>query len=143
MQVAGSRGQEAIETGGGGVMYTEFLGEGYCDKIRKMLTVDDEFLPDEIINAEANIGGMKQLVAPILESAMAFGNLIDTEDKYKNLQDAAVYYLCGILCMAMESRSSAPPYNIKKYQKRWGKKQKKYMQKGNEIMVRVRHGDSV
>lgn len=123
-------------------MYAEFLGEGYCDKIRKMLTVDDKILPDTIINSDNNIGGMKQLIAPILETSMAIGRFVETDEQYKDLQDVAVYYLCGILCDVMRSRSSVEPFNEKKYQKRWNKKQKGYMQKGNVVMTRViRSGD--
>jgi hypothetical protein len=45
-------------------MYKEYLGEGYHEKIRKMLTADETLLPDRIIDADANIGGMKKLIAP-------------------------------------------------------------------------------
>ena len=62
------------------------------------------------------------------------GKQIDTEEKFKQLSDVAVYYLCGILCMAMKSRTSAPPYNLPKYKKNWDKKQKNYIAKGNMLM---------
>lgn len=115
-------------------MYEEYLGEGYHDKIRKMLTLPEEVLPDSVIDAEYNIGAMKQLVAPAIEQMEMLGKAIDTEDKFQTLSRMALYYLCGILCMAMKSRTSAPPFNIKKYQKRWDKKQRNYMRKGNLIM---------
>lgn len=115
-------------------MYEEYLGKGYHDKIRKMLTVDEELLPDSIIDAQTNIGAMKMLLAPTLEKMQMLGKTVDTEEKYNHLASAGLYYLCGVLCMAMKSRTSAPPFNIKKYQKRWDKKRDKYMQKGNALL---------
>lgn len=115
-------------------MYKEYLGEGYHDRIRKMLTCNKELLPDSIIDAENNIGAMKMLIAPAVEKMQMRGNFIDTDAKYKTLTDVAIYYLCGILCVAMKSRTSAPPFDKKKYQKRWEKKQAKYMQKGNMLL---------
>lgn len=116
-------------------MYEEYLGKGYHDKIRKMLTVDDKLLPDSIIDAQTNIGAMKMLLAPTLEKMQMLGKTVDTEEKYNHLASAGLYYLCGVLCMAMKSRTSAPPFNIKKYQKRWDKKRDKYMQKGNQLLL--------
>lgn len=116
-------------------MYEEYLGKGYHDKVRKMLTVDDKLLPDSIIDAQTNIGAMKMLLAPTLEKMQMLGKTVDTEEKYNYLASAGLYYLCGVLCMAMKSRTSAPPFNIKKYQKRWDKKRDKYMQKGNELLL--------
>ncbi len=116
-------------------MYEEYLGKGYHDKVRKMLTVDDKLLPDSIIDAQTNIGAMKILISPTLEKMQMLGKTVDTEEKYNHLASAGLYYLCGVLCMAMKSRTSAPPFNIKKYQKRWDKKRDKYMQKGNELLL--------
>lgn len=115
-------------------MYKEYLGEGYHDRIRKMMTCDKELLPDSIIDAEYNIGAMKMLIAPAVEKMQMQGKFIDTDAKYKTLTDIAIYYLCAILCVAMKSRTSAPPFDKKKYQKRWEKKQAKYVQKGNVLI---------
>jgi hypothetical protein len=115
-------------------MYKEYLGEGYHEKIRKMLTADETLLPDKIIDADLNIGGMKKLIAPAIEKMQMFGKEVDNEEKFKLLSDAALYYLCGILCMAMKSRTSSPPFNLPKYKKRWDKKKDGYMQKGNQYM---------
>jgi hypothetical protein len=112
-------------------MYKEYLGEGYHEKIRKMLTADETLLPDSIIDADLNIGAMKKLIAPAIEKMQMLGKEVDTEEKFKQLSDAALYYLCGILCMAMKSRTSAPPFNLPRYKKRWDKKKDGYMQKGN------------
>jgi hypothetical protein len=112
-------------------MYEEYLGPDYYNRIRKMLTADQTLLPDSIIDADLNIGGMKKLIAPAIEKMQMFGKEVDTEEKFKLLSNAALYYLCGILCMAMKSRTSAPPFNLPKYKKRWDKKQVGYMQKGN------------
>lgn len=115
-------------------MHEQYLGKGYHDKIRKMLTCNEELLPNRIIDADLNIGGMKQLLSPALEKMNMFGNKIDSEEKFNQLSQVALYYLCGILCMAMKSRTSAPPFDLKKYQKRWDKKQKGYMKKGNVLI---------
>jgi hypothetical protein len=115
-------------------MYKEYLGEGYHDKIRKMLIADENLLPDSIIDADLNINGMKKLIAPAIEKMQMFGMDVDTEEKFKMLSDASLYYLCGILCMAMKSRTSAPPFNLPKYKKKWDKKRDGYMQKGNLLM---------
>ena len=115
-------------------MYEEYLGEGYHEKIRMMLTLPEEVLPDSVIDAEYNIGAMKQLITPTIEQMKILGKAIDTEDKFQALSRMALYYLCGVLCVAMKSRTSAPPFNIKKYQKRWDKKRTNYMRKGNLIM---------
>lgn len=118
-------------------MYEEYLGEGYHDKIRKMLTLPEEVLPNSVIDAPLNIGAMKQLLSPALEKMKILGKRINSEEKFNQLSQVALYYLCGILCVAMKSRTSAPPFNIKKYQKNWDKKQKKYLEKGNMILLRL------
>lgn len=115
-------------------MYKEYLGEGYHQKIRTMLTCDETLLPDRIIDADLNIGAMKILVSPVVEKMQILGKQVDTEAKFNQLSSAAVYYLCGILCMAMKSRTSSPPFNVKKYQKNWDKKRAGYMEKGNLLM---------
>lgn len=118
-------------------MHEEYLGKGYHDEIRKRLTCNEELLPNRIIDADGNIGAMKILLTPAIEKMQLSGKKIDTEEKFNQLSNVAMYYLCGILCMAMKSRTSAPPFDLKKYQKRWDKKQKGYMQKGNMIMQRL------
>ena len=115
-------------------MYEEYLGEEYHDKVRKMLAVDETLLPNSVIDADLNMGGMKQLLSPTLNKMKIHGKQINTEEKYNQLQNAGLYYLCGILCMAMKSRTSAPPFNLKKYKKNWDKKRINYMQKGNMLM---------
>lgn len=115
-------------------MYEEYLGENYHDKIRKMLTVKPDLLPDSIIDAEANIGAMKRLLSPALEKMAIKSKQINSDEEFKQLSNAAVYYLCGILCLALKSRTSAPPYNLAKYKKNWDKKKNGYMAKGNVLM---------
>jgi hypothetical protein len=114
-------------------MYSEFLGEGYHDKIRKMLVADKDLLPDSIIDADLNINAMKSIIGKSLSER----NITD-EKELNQLTTAAIYYLCGVLCMALKSRTSAPPYNISKYQKNWDKKRKGYMQKGNLLVLGLR-----
>jgi hypothetical protein len=110
-------------------MYEEYLGEGYHQKIRKMLGLDEDVLSDRIIDADLNIGAMKAIIGKSISEWQ-----ITDEKKLEQLASAAVYYLCGVLCLAMKSRTSVPPFNLPKYQKNWDKKQKKYMQKGNLIV---------
>src|SRR5690554_6262824 len=116
-------------------MYKEYLGEGYCDRIRKMLTVDEKLLPDSIINADINIGSMKQLIAPIVEQLQNAGKFIDSDKKYKQLTDAALNYLCGVLCLALKSRTSSPPYDAPEYKRNWDKKREKFMRYANSQMM--------
>ncbi len=126
-------------------MYSEFLGEGYTNKLRHMLTADDKLLPDRIINADLNIGGMKQLIMAYTQDRRVKSlEFIQTEEQYKKMQDASTYYLAGILCTALKSRTSSPPYNTKKYKKDWDKKRSTYIAKGNlklnELLVSINKG---
>jgi len=115
-------------------MYKEYLGPDYHNKVRKMLTVNEELLPNRIIDADLNIGGMKKLLTPALDKMTALGKPIDTEEQFAEFQEVALNYLCGILCIALKSRTSTPPYNLAKYKKNWDKKKNKFMQKGNSLM---------
>lgn len=119
-------------------LYEDYLGRGYHNKLRQMLTVDETLLPNRIIDADLNIGGMKRLIATALDKMNMIGNRVDNEKKFNQLSSAALYYLAGILCMAMKSRTSAPPFNIPKYKKPWDKKQAGYMQKANLLMEGLR-----
>jgi hypothetical protein len=116
-------------------LYADYLGKGYHDKVRKMLTCDENLLPDRIIDADLNINTMKQLITPALEKMQMCGKQIKSKEKFKQLSNAALYYLCGVLCMVLKSRTSVPPFNIPKYKKKWDKKRDKYMQKGNQLMM--------
>ena len=115
-------------------MHEEYLGKDYHNRIRHMLTCNEELLPDRIIDAPANIGAMKMLITPYLENMAKVGKGVNSEKSFNQLSNAAIYYLCGILCMAMKSRTSAPPFDLKKYQKKWDKKREGYMAKGNSLM---------
>ncbi len=119
-------------------LYEDYLGKGYHNKLRQMLTADETLLPNRIIDADLNIGGMKRLIAPALDNMNMIGNRVDNEKKFNQLSSAALYYLAGILCMAMKSRTSAPPFNIPKYKKPWDKKQAGYMQKANSLIIGLR-----
>lgn len=116
-------------------MYKEFLGNGYHGKVRKKITVDDVLLPDRIIDADGNVGAMKQVVAPYIETMQRFGKFVNNEKKYVMLQDAALNILCGILCMALKSRTFAPPFNAPEYQRNWDKKREKFMRCGNSQLM--------
>jgi len=115
--------------------YEEYLGLGYRDKVRKMLTVDKVLLPDRIIDADLNIGAMKMLIAPVVEEMQKFGKFVNTEKKYKQLNDAALNYLAGVLCMALKSRTSASPFDTQEYKRNWDKKREKFMRYGNAQLM--------
>lgn len=121
-------------------MYKEYLGQDYHAKVRKMLTANEELLPNRIIDADLNIGGMKKLLAPALDKMTSHGKQIQTEEQYSILQEAGLNYLCGIIAMALKSRTAKPPYNLQKYKKNWDKKRNKFMQKGNLLMRQLTLG---
>ena len=121
-------------------MYEEYLGIGYYDKIRKLLTANTELLPNRIIDADANIGAMKRIIAPLVEKRNVFQGGIQTEEQFNMLSEAACYILCGVLCLALKSRTSSPPYNLPKYKKNWDKKRDKLMQKGNLLIRDLMNG---
>jgi len=122
--------------------YAEYLGEGYCDKVRQLLTADDKICTDTMINSDVVIGGMKRILAPYLEGS----NIITTTDKiqvqdegdYAAFQQAALYILAGVLCSPIISRTKVPPFLGIKYQKNWKKKQAKLMQKGHMWLESLR-----
>lgn len=115
-------------------MHKEYLGKNYHSRIRKMLTVNETILPNSVIDADINIGAMKMLIAPAIDKMQMQGKAVNTEEKFNQLSNAALYYLCGVLCLAMKSRTSAPPFNVPKYKKNWNKKRERYMQKGNLLI---------
>lgn len=116
-------------------LYTEYLGKGYHRKVRKKIGVDNVLLPSQIIDADANIGAMKQLVAPAVETMQQFGKFVNTDKKYTQLQGAALDLLCGILCMALKSRTSAPPFDGHEYKRHWDKKREKFIRYGNAQLM--------
>lgn len=118
-------------------MYREYLGEGYHDKVRKLLKAGDKLLPDRIIDAGVNIGAMKRIIAPVVDKRNVFYGGIHTEEDFNKLSEAAVYILCGVLCTALKSCTSAPPYNAPEYKKNWDKKWDKLMKKGNLLIRRL------
>jgi hypothetical protein len=127
--------------------YAEYLGEGYCDRVRLLLTADDKICTDGMINSDVVIGGMKRILAPYLEGS----NIITTTDKiqvqdegdYAAFQQAALYILAGILCSPIASRAKVPPFLGFKYQKNWKKKQAKLMQKGHMLLKSLREKEAV
>jgi hypothetical protein len=127
--------------------YAEYLGEGYCDRVRKLLQADDKICTDTMINSDVCIGGMKRILAPYLEG----GHIITTADKvqvqnetdYATLQQAALYILAGILCSPIASRAKVPPFLGQKYQKNWKKKQAKLMQKGHLWLESLRNKEAI
>lgn len=64
-------------------LYEDYLGKGYHNKLRQMLTADETLLPNRIIDADLNIGGMKRLIAPALDNMNMIGNRVKTNDLRK------------------------------------------------------------
>lgn len=116
-------------------LYTEYLGKDYHKKIRDMLTCDEVLLPSSMIDADANIGAMKKLVSPVVEEMQRYGKFVNTDKKYLQLQCAALNYLCGIICVALKSRTSAPPFDSPEYKRNWDKKRDKFMRYANSQML--------
>jgi len=116
-------------------MYEEYLGKGYYSEVRKIVGADEKLCPNRIIDAELNIGAMKMLITPVLEKMAIQGKAVDSEDKYNVLATAARYYLAGVLCLALKSRTSTPPFNDQKYKHNWDKKRAKCMDKANRLML--------
>jgi hypothetical protein len=117
-------------------MYEEFLGEGYHEKLRKMLTVDDTLLPNRIIDADANIGAMKRMIQQNVGLRAYMVNRIeDNSQEYDAMKEIATYYLAGVLCTALKSRTSVPPFNVPRYKRDWEKKRSKYIDKGNGLLI--------
>ncbi len=111
-------------------MYEEYLGEGYHDVIRKMLTADEKLCPNTMIDADLNIGAMKMLIG----QALKYKTIDKTELTFQIMQKAARYYLASLLCVAIQSRIKSPPFHLAKYKKNWQKKQRKFNQKGYDAM---------
>ena len=78
--------------------YAEYLGEGYCDKVRQLLTADDKICTDGMINSDVCIGAMKRMLEPYLEGGnVAFiaadKVLVQSEKDFATFQQAALYIL--------------------------------------------------
>lgn len=121
-------------------MYKEYLGEGYHDRVRKLLTADDKLCTDTMIDSDIVIGAMKKILAPYLEGGQTGFILADkkvhveNEEDFAVFQQAALYLLSGILCSPIISRDKVPPFLGFKYQKNWKKKQEKLMKKGHQAL---------
>lgn len=122
--------------------YAEYLGEGYCDKVRKLLMADDKICTNRMIDSDIVIGAMKKMLAPYLEeNPFEFIDNkvhVENEDEFAKFQEAALYFLAGILCSPIMSRAKVPPFLGPKYKKNWKKKQAKLMQKGHMLLESLR-----
>jgi hypothetical protein len=117
-------------------MYEEYLGEGYHDTIRKLLQANKELLPDRIIDADLNIGAMRQILQNRLGIKYQLGQVhFDNEENFGLLQEAAKYLLAGILCSALRSRTAVPPFV--KYQRNWAKKQQRMMERYERLVREI------
>lgn len=116
-------------------MYSEYLGENYHNVIRKILFADEKLCTDMMIDADINIGAMKEMLTPAI---LKMQGKIRDEQKFALLSKIARYYLAGVLCIAIQSRIKVAPFNIPKYtRKNWRKKMNKCMEKANKDLMRL------
>ncbi len=124
-------------------MYSDYLGEGYHDRVRKLLTADDKICTDTMIDSDIVIGAMKRILAPYLEGVPGFVLAdnkvqVENEEDYAKFQQAALFILAGILCPPIISRAKVPPFCGEKYKKNWKKKQGELMKKGHMWLESLR-----
>lgn len=112
-------------------MLKTYLGENYHDEIREILKADDVLLPDRIIDAELNIGAANMILEGMLESCVA----INSDRRRERVSRAAKFYLCGVLCLALNSRTKVEPFL--KYRINWEFHRRKNMDKANKIMFKL------
>jgi len=113
------------------MLIKNYLGENYHDEIREMLKADDVLLPGRIIDAELNIEAANMILNGMLESCV----VINSDRRRKRVSQAAKLYLCGVLCLALNSRTKVEPFL--KYRKDWEYHRRKNMEKANAIMLKL------
>ncbi len=113
-------------------MYEEYLGFGYHEKVRDMLSVDENLLPDSIIDSDINIGAMKILSSPLADDIIKKKDIVNLEEEYSKLVDVALHYLCGVLCIALKSRTANGQFNDPKYMRDWDNECAKFVNYANE-----------
>lgn len=121
-------------------MYSYYLGDGYRNKIRKILRADDKICTDEMIDAMYNVEAMKEIVQDHFDQLELKDEDVNTVSKFEKLQEAARYYLAGVLCSAIMSRTKVPPFMGKEYKKNWKKKRQRCLENGWRILDSLRQG---
>ena len=119
-------------------MYSEFMGKNYERKIRAKFKLNSTVLPNEMINAQLNIGTMGQIIGAKLEDLETKGIYIDNSKKQKLVEDMAIHALCMVLCGPLKSRTSVDPLNEKENQKKWKQRQLNYSKKVNDRYLELR-----
>ena len=112
-------------------MIKDYLGENYHDEIREILKADEVLLPDSIIDAELNMGAANMILQGMLESCVP----INSVRRKERVSRAAKCYLCGVLCLALNSRTKVEPFL--KYRMNWEYHRRKNMDKANKIMLKL------
>lgn len=113
------------------MLIKDYLGENYHEEIREILKADEALLPDRIIDAEINIGAANMILKGMLESCVA----INSNRRRERVSRAAKLYLCGVLCLPLNSRTKVEPFL--KYRKDWEYHRQKNMDKANKIMIKL------
>lgn len=112
-------------------MLKAYLGESYHDEIRKILKADEALLPDRIIDADINICSADMVLSGMLESCVP----IVGEKRRQAVEKAAGWYLCGVLCVALESRTRVAPFL--EYRKDWRRVGDRCVEKANKKMLKL------
>jgi len=115
-------------------MNSLYLGEDYHNVIRKILFADEKLCTNTMIDADINIGAMKEMLTPAI---LKMESKTWDEHKFALLSKIARYYLAGVLCIAIQSRIKVPPFNISKYKRDWNKRMNKCMEKANNDLMRL------
>lgn len=120
-------------------MYREYLGESYRQRVRKILGADNKICSDMMIDADFNIGAMRAIIGQEINKMQLDGAVVNNAEKYSALQEAALYALAGVLCVAISSRVKVPPFNKKKYAKDWVAKQRSCLDKAHLLIEKVKN----
>lgn len=125
-------------------MFSQFLGKDYHKRIRGELKADEFLLPDNIIDAQLNIGATIRMMNAVFEKYGIDANnpaeidkVIDTVEKREKIEDIAFNFHCGVLCVMLHSRTKSKPFNATKYKKRWYNKRETFMNYANRSMMEL------
>lgn len=113
-------------------MHSEYLGSNYHDTIRTMLKVKKNILPDTVIDADINIGGMKLILNDSLFVPLATGKIEMNEKNFLLVRKTALHVLAGILCCSLASKTDMPEFV--KHKRNWKRVMGKQFEKARLYM---------
>ena len=112
-------------------MITDYLEPNYHDSIRKFLGADEFLLPNQIIDAELNIGAAGIILEGVLESCKP----INSDARKEKVSRASKLYLCAVLCTMLKSRTKNKMFAD--YRRDWESKRKQCIDKADKIMLKL------